>query len=154
MTHNGFYRDLFFFRSAPVLWASGLCQCMFQSYHFCQLPTRLHRVSTRMKLSCWTFVKVANFHWSIHHFLGYHSLTSKILGFPTAFPSVVWALETPSKSALRRFRSLVYSSTLDGFWGTQGETPWRVKSYMEDRKAYIHLAYIIYIYIYILYIYI
>lgn len=24
----------FFFRSVPVLWASGLCQCMFQSYHF------------------------------------------------------------------------------------------------------------------------
>ncbi len=32
--------------------------------------------------------------------------------FPTAFPSVVWALETPSKSALRRFRSLLYSFTM------------------------------------------
>ena len=28
---------------------------------FCQLPTRLHRISTHMKLSCWTFVKFVNF---------------------------------------------------------------------------------------------
>lgn len=163
MTHNGFYRDLFFFdlhqfceHQAYVNACSNLI--IFQLS--CQLPTRLHRVSTHMKLSCWTFVKVPEMPntGAYPTFLAIPWLRNS--RFPTAFPSVVWALETPSKSALRRFRSLVYSFTTVS--ETQGETPWRVKlflrtmtgfwdsrwntcrvkSYMEDRKAYIQVAYI------------